>query len=43
MANHVYFTINVEGITDEQFNSEIKTETRTAKNWNDEEYSFEAI
>jgi len=43
MANHVYFTINVEGITDEQFNSEIKTETRTAKNWNDEEYTFEAI
>ena len=24
MANHVYFTINVEGLTDEQWNEGIK-------------------
>jgi len=43
MANHVYFTIDVQGITEEQFNSEVKTETRTAKDWEDKEYTFEAL
>ena len=37
MANHVYFTIHVEGIEDEQFNESVKTEKRTIKNWNDDD------
>ena len=43
MANHVHFTIQVEGIEDEQFNSQVKWEKRTAKNYNDEEYTFDAL
>lgn len=35
MANHVHFTIQVEGIEDEQFNESVKTEKRTIKDWND--------
>jgi hypothetical protein len=35
MANHVHFTIHIEGIEDEQFNKSVKTEKRTIKDWND--------
>ena len=35
MANHVHFTIHIEGIDDEQFNKSVKTEKRTIKDWND--------
>ena len=34
MANHVHFTIQVQGIEDEQFNSQVKWEKRTIKDWN---------
>ena len=34
MANHVHFTIHIEGIEDEQFNKSVKTEKRTIKDWN---------
>ena len=37
MANHVYFTIHVEGIDDELFNKSVKTEKRTIKDWNDKD------
>ena len=44
MANHVYFTIHVEGIEDEQFQEHVKSETRTARRWHDDsEYTFEAL
>ena len=33
MANHVHFTIHIEGIEDEQFNESVKTEKRTIKDW----------
>ena len=33
MANHVHFTIHIEGIEDEQFNESAKTEKRTIKDW----------
>tara|TARA_X000001036_G_scaffold419700_1_gene439799 strand:+ start:122 stop:751 length:630 start_codon:yes stop_codon:yes gene_type:complete len=35
MANHVHFTIHIEGIEDEQFQNHVKTEKRTIKDWND--------
>jgi len=35
MANHVHFTIEIMGLPDEDFNSEVKTEKRTIKDWND--------
>ena len=35
MANHVHFTIHIEGIEDEQFNESVKTEKRTIKDWKD--------
>ena len=35
MANHVHFTIHIEGIEDEQFNESVKTEKRTIKDWSD--------
>jgi len=35
MANHVHFTIHIEGIDDELFNKSVKTEKRTIKDWND--------
>ena len=43
MANHVYFTIHVEGLEDEQFQQHVKYETRTGKNYNDEEYEYKAL
>ena len=33
MANHVHFTIHVEGIEDDQFNECVKTEKRTIKDY----------
>ena len=41
MANHVYFNLQVEGITDEQFESVISTQTRKMKSWDDSEYDFQ--
>ena len=35
MANHVHFTIHIEGIDDELFNKSVKTEKRTIKDWSD--------
>ena len=35
MANHVHFTIHIQGIDDELFNKSVKTEKRTIKDWND--------
>ena len=43
MANHVHFTIHIEGIEDEQFNKYVKTETRVGKTMLDEEYNYQAI
>ena len=43
MANHVYFTIHIDGIEDEQFNKYVKTETRVGKTMLDEEYNYQAI
>ena len=33
MANHVYFTIHIEGIDDEQFNKSVVSEKRTRKDY----------
>jgi hypothetical protein len=38
MANHVYFTIQVEGIEDEQFNENIKEEKITRKDYDGNPY-----
>lgn len=38
MANNVQFTINIEGLTEEQFDSQIKTEIFKRKNYSGEEY-----
>lgn len=35
MANHVHFTIEIMGLDDEHFNSEVRTEKRTIKDWSD--------
>ena len=43
MANHVYFTINIEGLQDEQFQEHVKFEERTAKRYDDTEYTFNAL
>ena len=43
MANHVHFTIQVQGIEDDQFNEGVKTEERTAKNYDNEDYTFNAL
>ena len=37
MANHVYFNVEVEGLTEEQFNCLWKTEEVKYKNYNDED------
>ena len=38
MANHVYFTIQIEGIEDEQFNKSIKEEKVTRKDYDGNPY-----
>jgi hypothetical protein len=38
MANHVYFTIQIEGIEDEQFNENIKEEKVTRKDYDGNPY-----
>jgi hypothetical protein len=38
MANHVHFTIQVEGIEDEQFNEAVLTEQRTVKDYEGNPY-----
>jgi hypothetical protein len=43
MANHVHFTIHVEGIEDEQFNSQVKWEKRTIKDWNNNDMEIDQI
>ncbi|MDA8928933.1 hypothetical protein N9I79_02070 [Gammaproteobacteria bacterium] len=43
MANHVYFTIHVEGLEDEQFQENVTYETRTGKNYKDEEYTYREL
>ena len=43
MANHVYFTIQVEGLEDEQFQENVTYETRTGKNYKDEEYTYREL
>ena len=43
MANHVYFTIHIEGIDDELFNKHVKTETKVGKTMLNEEYNYQAI
>ena len=43
MANHVYFTIHVEGIEDEQFQEHVKFETRVGTRYDGEEYKYEAL
>ena len=35
MANHVHFTIHIQGIDDDIFNKYVKSEKRTIKDWND--------
>jgi len=35
MANHVHFTIHIEGVDDDIFNKYVKSEKRTIKDWND--------
>ena len=41
MANHVHFNLQVEGITEEQFESVISTETVKRKSWDDSEYEYQ--
>jgi hypothetical protein len=43
MANHVYFTITVEGLEDEQFQENVKFETRVGTRYDGEEYKYEAL
>jgi len=43
MANHVHFTIHIEGIEDEQFNSQVKWEKRTIKDWNNNDMEIDQI
>jgi len=38
MANHVYFTIHIEGIEDEQFNNSVISEKRTRKDYDGNPY-----
>jgi hypothetical protein len=40
MANHVYFTIQIEGIEDEQFNESIKQEKVTRKDYEGNPYEI---
>ena len=35
MANHVHFTIHIEGVDDDIFNKYVNSEKRTIKDWND--------
>ena len=41
MANHVYFTISIEGLTDEEFNSSIKTIKGTRNDYDGNPYDYE--
>jgi hypothetical protein len=41
MANHVHFNLQVEGISEEQFESVISTETVKRKSWDDSEYEYQ--
>ena len=38
MANHVHFTIHIEGIDENHFNKHVKSETRVGKNYEGNEY-----
>jgi hypothetical protein len=40
MANHVYFTIHIEGIEDEQFNNSVISEKRTRKDYEGNPYEI---
>ena len=41
MANHVYFNISIEGLTDEEFNSSIKTIKGTRNDYDGNPYDYE--
>lgn len=41
MANHVYFNIDIEGLTDEQFNEGIKTVKGTRNDYDGNPYDYE--
>ena len=43
MANNVYFTIHIEGLKDEQFQENVKFETRTGKDYENNKYTFNAL
>lgn len=43
MANHVYFTIHIEGIDENDFNKHVKSETRVGENYEGNEYKYEEL
>ena len=43
MANHVYFTIHIEGIDENDFNKHVKSENRVGKNYEGNEYKYEEL
>jgi len=43
MANHVYFTISLDGIDDENFNKEVKMEEGTRKDYDGNDYTYKEL